>query len=343
MLSVIFRRSRNVRVNNSLTSTLLLCLSILFMLPKAMAAEFNWQFVNLYARGSAYAQIYQNFANNIELMSNGKIKVTLVYADEMAGKNSVFAAVKSGAITMGAPFQPMYASELPSGIVEVGLPGMTSDVGELSALFHEKGWGKVLTAAYAKHNLVWLEPYMQLPVYILTKKPINRLADFRGLRIRAPGAYGQFLAKLGAQPVSLPWNAVYSNLKAGNIDGTIGSNLIDHRYGHHTEVAKYMYPLPISGTQVLPILVNKTAWQKLPKHLQAVVRGASALHASEQLSKSRIWEQQAIEAMVVQGMQWSPSPDESEVTTWQSTAEGLWSEYANTDEYSSQLLDILQQ
>lgn len=343
MFDSVFRNPKNVKTKNSLSHILLVFMTIILIMPSALAAEFNWQFINLYTRGSAYAQLYINFAENIELMSAGKIKVTVVYADESIGKNNVFTAVKSGSMTMAAPFQPMYAAELPSGIVEVGLPGITTDVGELATLFHEKGWGEILTEAYDQQNLVWLEPYIQLPVYILTKQPINSLGDFKGLKIRAPGSYGKFITKLGAIPTALPWHAIYSSLKQGSIDGSIGSNLIDHRYGHHIEVAKYMYPLPISGAQVLPILVNKTAWMKLPKNLQEIVRGASALHAIEQMTKSRIWEQQAIEEMQRQGMQWSPTPRPEEAKKWQSIAHSLWSEYANTDEYSNRLLSILQQ
>ncbi|QFT09909.1 TRAP transporter substrate-binding protein [Vibrio sp. THAF190c] len=316
--------------------------STFFTASQAFAAEHNWRFVNLYSRGTAYGEVYKSFAENIETMSNGRIAVQVMYAGEGVGQTGVLGSVKSGLMTMGAPFQPMHAGEFPAGVVEVGLPGMTDDVGELSALFHEKGWGEVLEEAYDKQNLVWLEPYIQLPVYVLTKEPINSVEDFKGLKIRAPGAYGKFLRNLGASPASLSWSEIYTSLATGVIDGSIGSNLIDHRDGNHVEVAKYMYRLPIAGAQALPIVVNKSAWNKLPEDLQAIVRAASSVHAREQMTKSRLWESQAIADMEAKGMKWSPEPSVEDIAKWNGAAGSLWSEYADADKYSQRLIKIVQ-
>jgi TRAP-type C4-dicarboxylate transport system substrate-binding protein len=316
--------------------------STLFTVPQAFAAEHNWRFVNLYPRGTAYGEVYKDFADNIEAMSNGRISVQVMYSGEGVGQTGVLGSVKSGLITMGAPFQPMHAGEFPAGVVEVGLPGMTDDVGELSALFHEKGWGEVLEEAYDKQNLVWLEPYIQLPVYVLTKEPINSIEDFQGLKIRAPGAYGKFLRNLGASPASLSYSEIYTSLATGVIDGSIGSNIIDHRDGNHVEVAKYMYRLPIAGAQTLPIVVNKGAWNKLSDDLKAIVRAASAVHAREQMTKSRLWESQAIAEMEAKGMKWSPEPSEQDKAKWNESAGSLWKEYADSDKYSQRLIKIVQ-
>jgi TRAP-type C4-dicarboxylate transport system substrate-binding protein len=131
-------------------------------------------------------------------------------------------------------------------------------------------------------------------VYIITKEEIKSIDDFKGMKIRAPGAYGKFLRNLGASPVSLAWSEIYTSLATGIIDGSIGSNMIDHRDGNHVEVAKYMYPLPLAGAQVLPIIVNNKAWNKLPKDLQAIVKAATTVHAQEQMTKSILWESQAV-------------------------------------------------
>lgn len=307
----------------------------------AIAAEHNWRFANLYSRGTAYGEVYSNFAKNIEEMSGGRISVKLMYAGEGVGATGILGAVKSGLMTMGAPFQAMHAGEFPAGVVELGLPGTTSDVGEISTLFHEKGWNEILTEAYGEQGMVYLDPYIQLPVYILSKKPINSIEDFKGLKIRAPGAYGKFVRELGASPSSMAWGEIYTSLATGVIDASIGSNIIDHKDGSHHEVAKYMYPLPLAGAQTLPVLVNKKAWDKLPADLQAVVRAASAVHAHEQMTKSRVWESEAIAIMEKGGMKWSPEPSKEDQDAWLAAAESLWGEYASGDKYSKRLIDTM--
>ena len=201
----------------------------------------------------------------------------------------------------------------------------------------------MLTEAYGQHGLVWLEPYIQPPVYVLTKNQINTIEDFKGLKIRAPGAYGKFLRNLGASPVSLAWGEIYTSLATGVIDGSIGSNMIDHRDGNHVEVAKYMYKLPLAGAQVLPILVNQKAWSKLSDEQKAAVREATVLHAKAQLEKSKEWEAEAVAEMESKGMMWSPDPSDEDKMAWKKAGENLWSEYASEDKYSAQLIEILKQ
>ena len=323
------------------TSVLALSMGLASISAEVSAAEHNWRFSNLYARGTAFGQVYESLADNIEKMSDGRIKVQVLYSGEGVGTSGLLGAVKSGLITMGAPFQSMHAGELPAGVVEIGLPGGTDDPKELKSLFHDKGWDKVLTQAYGSQGMVWLEPYIQPPVYVLTKEPINSVDDFKGLKIRAPGAYGKFLRNLGASPVSLAWSEIYTSLATGVIDGSIGSNMIDHRDGNHVEVAKYMYRLPLAGAQVLPIVVNRNAWKKLPDDLKDAVRKATEIHAEDQLRLSREWESEAVAEMEAKGLKWSPQPTDADRKAWADAGASLWDEYAAKDRYSKQLVDIL--
>ncbi len=322
-------------------SVIALGLSLSIGAADIYAAEYNWRFSNLYGRGTAFGEVYESLAKNIETATDGKIKVQVLYSGEGVGTSGLLGAVKSGLVTMGAPFQSMHAGELPAGVVEIGLPGGTNDPAELKALFHDKGWGKVLTQAYGSQGLTWLEPYIQPPVYIITKTPINSVADFKGLKIRAPGAYGKFLRNLGASPVSLAWSEIYTSLATGVIDGSIGSNMIDHRDGNHVEVAKYMYRLPLAGAQVLPIVVNRSAWKKLPEDLQVAVRKATEQHAEDQLRLSQQWESEAVTQMQEKGLLWSAEPSDADRAAWAEAGAGLFDEYAAKDKYSKQLIDIL--
>lgn len=324
-----------------MTTSIVALLSVMTMVDTAKAADHNWRFANLYGRGTAFGELYKDLAADIEKRTDGKIKVQVLFSGEGVGTSGLLGAAKSGLITMAAPFQSMHAGELPAGIVEIGLPGGTDDAVELYKLFHEQGFSDVLKKAYGSQGLTWLEPYIQPAVYIITKKPIKSIADFQGLKIRAPGAYGKFLRNLGASPVSLAWSEIYTSLATGVIDGSIGSNMIDHRDGNHVEVAKYMYKLPLAGAQVLPIVVNRSAWKKLTPELQKSVYEATVAHAKSQLENSKKWEKEALTQMVAKGLKWSPSASEADKAAWAKAGAGLWDEYSSKDKYSKQLVDIL--
>lgn len=326
---------------NLVATTVVALLGLMTLVDTAAAAQHNWRFSNLYGRGTAFGELYLNLAKDIEKNSNGAIKVQVLFSGEGVGTSGLLGAAKSGLITMAAPFQSMHAGELPAGVVEIGLPGGTDDAVELHKLFHEDGWGDVLKKAYGSQGLTWLEPYIQPAVYIITKKPIKSIADFQGLKIRAPGAYGKFLRNLGASPVSLAWSEIYTSLATGVIDGSIGSNMIDHRDGNHVEVAKYMYKLPLAGAQVLPVVVNRSAWRKLSDEHKKAVFNATVTHAKAQLTMSKKWEKEAVAQMEAKGLKWSATPSEADKAAWAKAGAGLWAEYASKDKYSKQLIDIL--
>lgn len=322
-------------------ATFVIALLGMMVTADTLNATQRWRFANLYGRGTAFGKLYEAFAKEIEKRTKGEVKVQVVYSGEGVTASSLLSATRSGLITMAAPFQSMHAGELSAGIVEIGLPGGTADTDKLNKLFHEDGWDKILKKAYAAQGLVWLEPYIQPAVYIITKKPIKSIKDFQGLKIRAPGSYGKFLRELGASPVSLAWSEIYTSLATGVIDGSIGSNMIDHRDGNHVEVAKYMYPLPLAGAQVLSIVVNQSVWNKLTKEQQKAVQEASVEHAKAQLKMSRIWEKEAIAQMEKKGLKWSPQPSEADKKAWKATGEKLFDEYSKKDKYSKELIDIL--
>lgn len=106
------------------TPALALGLGLSVVAADVAAAEYNWRFSNLYSRGTAFGELYENLGNNIEKLSDGRIKVQVLYSGEGVGTAGLLGAVKSGLITMGAPFQSMHAGELPAGVVEIGLPGV---------------------------------------------------------------------------------------------------------------------------------------------------------------------------------------------------------------------------
>ncbi len=331
---------KNIK-NKISISILALTLGVSAVSANLYAADYNWRFSNLYSRGTAFGDVYESLAKNIEKNTAGKVKVQVLFSGEGVGTSGLLGAVKSGLITVAAPFQSMHAGELPAGVIEIGLPGGTDDPKELMSLFNDKGWNEILTKAYGSQGMVWLTPYIQPPVYIITKNPINSVADFKGLKIRAPGAYGKFLRNLGASPVSLAWSEIYTSLATGVIDGSIGSNMIDHRDGNHVEVAKYMYKLPLAGAQVLPIVVNRNEWKKLPEDLQAGVRKATVQHAADQLRLSKQWESEALAEMISKGLKWSPEPSVEDRAAWSNASATLYDEYAAKDKYSKQLVDIL--
>lgn len=66
--------------------------------------------------------------------------------------------------------------------------------------------------------------WVRVPRCTASKKPLNSLADFEGLKTRVPDirAYLESLRALGASPTQVPWGETYLALKQGLVDAAEG-------------------------------------------------------------------------------------------------------------------------
>ncbi len=109
-----------------------------------------------------------------------------------------------------------------------------------------------------------------LPGVVTRDRPVRRLGDLRGLRLRAPVELMTVLLEVGADPVNMPMAEVYSALSKGVIDGVVapGDTL---RSLHFAEVAKYYSQLAVSRGGYPARAISDRVWQTLPPDLQDVL------------------------------------------------------------------------
>lgn len=115
-------------------------------------------------------------------------------------------------------------------------------------------------------------------VYVLlTTKPVNSLADMKGLRLRSGGApYARWAEKLGAAPAQVPVSDQFEAVSQGVLDGTMASisDLISYRL---IDVAKYIIDVPLGTYHTTSnFTVATTAWSELtPEQREGFARAAN--------------------------------------------------------------------
>jgi len=138
---------------------------------------------------------------------------------------------------------------------------------------------RCLKDAYERQGVVWF-PHTIITAEsgFRTNKPINKLEDFKGMKIRISGKWqGEVLRRLGASPVMLSGGEVYQALEKGVIDGLeYGPPALDWTLNLH-EVTKYwLTPAGLHQTQTpFGVLINKKAWEGLPDDLKKIVEYAA--------------------------------------------------------------------
>ena len=106
---------------------------------------------------------------------------------------------------------------------------------------------------------------------IFRNKPIKRVADLRGLKVRVPAnpLYSETIKSWGANPTTIPWTEVYLALSQGVADGieTAPTPSFDKK---HFEVAKYL----IRTNHLIYfhlLTASEKTFKKLPKDIQMAI------------------------------------------------------------------------
>ncbi len=130
------------------------------------------------------------------------------------------------------------------------------------------------------------------PGNIYTKaKPVTTMADFKGLKIRAPSKpTTRMLATMGATPVSIPVPGVPEALSKGVIDGAVipyevAPGLKVHELTNHTAETDRSYRSLY--TIVFVVTMNKAKYDSLPADLKAVIDKNSGYELSAFLGRAQ--------------------------------------------------------
>jgi TRAP-type mannitol/chloroaromatic compound transport system substrate-binding protein len=215
-------------------------------------------------------------AKNIEEMSGGRLKIKVFAAGELIPAFGGFDAVQQGTVEMnhGVAY---YWSGRRSALEFFGtVPFGMSFQGQNAWYYHGGGidlWNEI----YKDFNMIGMpcgNTGVQMTGWF--KQPVKSVGDLNGLKMRIPGLGGKIYATLGVKVVLLPGGEIFPALERGVIDAAewVGPYQ-DRRLGLH-KAAKYYYTTgwhePSTTSE---LIVNKKAWDSLPKDLQAVVQAAA--------------------------------------------------------------------
>jgi TRAP-type C4-dicarboxylate transport system substrate-binding protein len=115
--------------------------------------------------------------------------------------------------------------------------------------------------------------------YFFTKKPLNTLADFQGVKTRShSNVLSDLVNQMGADAQTMAFADVYPALERGILDAgvTCGSCAVGQRW---FEVTDYLTG-PVPGTFVETFITfNGTEWKSLPADFKAILLEEGALHS----------------------------------------------------------------
>ncbi len=249
----------------------LVSFAALFFAPTGVMAgsdeTINLKFSTWHPPASREVQtVWKPMLEELKKRSGGRITYTL-YAGGALGKGPEhFDIVANGLSDMGYFTATWTPGKFP--LTDVLSFAAWVDGKDVSTDIGNKVYKEELQKEFPNVKVLELNGCIQ--AFLWTTKPVNSLADCKGLRIRTPGGMQtQYIKSLGAEPVFMPLGDVYLALETGTIDGLVTCPPLVLAFKLY-EVVKYGV-VATFGCVSEGVVMNKKTWEKTPADLQKII------------------------------------------------------------------------
>jgi len=249
-----------------LTVTALSALALSFgTAPVALAEDYpkmSLRMAHAFPAGWAQTKVDQWFADEIRKRSNGNIRINIMWAGAGGKPLEILRLVQTGAVDLGAVPPSYFPDDLPLTGAPNSLPLTFKTNKEASEVMEGLVAEVDAIQDELKKNNIWPLFFHTLNTYQpLCTKPIAKVADFEGMRIRSFGAYQPSLwDSLGAVGVNVLPAEIYEGLQRGRLDcGFFSTDLYASTKLY--EVAKFLTSVGFGPQPTWPIWVNYEKWE----------------------------------------------------------------------------------
>jgi TRAP-type transport system periplasmic protein len=260
----------------------LIAISVLLTTANA-GPKYTMKFANVVSQDVSWGRGAEKFKEIMAQESNGQIEVAVHHSGALGKNLDVLNYVKMGTVDFMLPGVGNATGVVPELGVII-LPYLWKD-GPTMYKALDGEFGEVLEKKLADKGYVllgwWDNGFRNVSNNL---RPINALADFKGMRIRTlpTKVHVAFFSALGASPTPIDWTELYLALQQGLVDAQENPPAMTY-FGKLYEVQKY-YSLTEHVNEPGVFLMSKKVMDKLPPDLQAAVRSAA--------KKATLWQRE---------------------------------------------------
>ena len=237
--------------------------------PPPSAEVIKWRLQSNWAIGGMDHIAVEHFADWVREASGGRLDITVFPEAALVPTEDTLTAVSAGVVEAASSNGSYYASVIPEGELESGIPMTWRDGTDMAILFFGLGWQDIIREAYAEQDVYYLSAQWGGSVSFWTKEPFENMDDLKGVKMRHFGRYAEMLTEMGVAAAYLPHAEVYSALATGVLDasGTVSFYFSDMKY---YELAKYFAQPALGYGATQNLLINMDAWNELPDDLKSI-------------------------------------------------------------------------
>ena len=281
------------------------------------------------------------FIEDIAAMSNGEIQVEMFYASAVVKSAETFDAAATGILDCdmtGGAYQTgknpafQFAGDLNGGYA--------NPYQQMAWLLHGGGYD-ALNELYNAHNMEFIGWWIPGPESLSSTRPIRGVDDFKDWKFRSPpGVITLIFKNLGASPIVMDFNEIFTALETGIIDGADAANLTNNIGLGLYDIAKHTnYP----GFHSMPadhLACRKDVWDAMPDHHKAILKVGMQALALRNTTINEVQNAKNSVKLAAEGLnmyEWSPE----ELGKYRSAVQTAWNEFATTPESKALLASHL--
>ena len=249
-------------------------LASIALLPAAHAQQFTMKLSSPTVNDSTF-EYMKALKAGVEERSQGKVKVEIYPANQLGQIPATVDGVALGTIEMTMPaigfligIEPRFQMLEAAGLFDSMTHGMKTlgdpEIRARLATFGDaKGVEPLFTILHGE-------------LLLITNKAVRTIADFKGLKLRVPGAaplQTEPFKRMGVSPLAMPLGEVLPALQNKAIDGATLTYPVIMAFKYY-DVSKTLTRLPASYT-IVSGLVNRRWMKSLGPELEAIVREES--------------------------------------------------------------------
>ena len=251
----------------------------------AASAQTKWDLPTGYSANSFQTQNVQQFANEVDQATGGKLKITLHPGGSLYKANEIKRAVQTGQVPAAEFILSGAANENPLFGVD-SIPFLATSYSAARRLYEAAKPAQDKLLASQGMKVLFTVPWPGQSLYSI--KPVNSPADLAGTKMRAYNPATTRIAQLlKAQPVTIQLAELPQALATGGVQNFLTSSASGVESKLHEQV-KYFYPvsvwLPRNAT-----VVSQKAFDALDKPTQdAVLKAAAAAEQRGWVTSERL-------------------------------------------------------
>ena len=289
-------------------------------------------------------QMAGEFIEDVTAMSNGEIQIEMFYASSVVASAETFDAAATGILDCDMTGGSYQTGKNPAFQFTGDLTGGYANPYQQYAWMLHGGGEEALNDLYNQYGMQFVGWWIPGPESLSSTRPISGVADLEGWKFRSPpGVITLIFENLGASPVVMDFNEIFTALETGIIDGADAANLTNNIGLGLYDIAEHTnYP----GFHSMPadhLACNKDVWDAMPAHHQAILRIGMQALALKNTTINEVKNAENSVALAEQGLnmyQWS----EEDMGVYRQAVQDAWVEFATTPESTNLLnahLDFL--